>query len=440
VADDLVDGLLDYLRQPSVSVTGEGIEAMATRAADEMQRAGLTPQVLPTEGHPAVIGTAAGPPDAPRVLIYGHYDVQPAGPLDAWDSPPFDPTVRNGRIYARGSADNKGQHYAHLQAVRLLGSAGGGLPCSLVVLLDGEEEMGSPHLAELVDARRDLLGCDLVIWSDGPVHDTGRSCVVFGVRGLVKFDLVARGANRTLHSGNWGGIAPNPMWTIVRLLSTMRRETGEILVEGFYDGIRNLTEADQRALDDLPSDPDVVKTELGLDEFDEPIDRPFRERLMSWPTFTINGIDGGDPRRTIIPDEARAGCDVRLVPDQDPAAMVARLRNHVAHHAPAVEMVNVQTVPPSRTPIDCPFTEPVASAMTAVLGERPLLVPQLGGTIPDYVFTSVLGVPSLGIPFANADQANHAPNENFELWRFLAGVKTSMAVLVELGRSQGRDD
>jgi acetylornithine deacetylase/succinyl-diaminopimelate desuccinylase-like protein len=437
---ELVDGLLEYLRQPSVSVTGEGIAAMAELAGTQMERVGLTPHLVETAGHPAVVGTADGPPGAPRVLIYGHYDVQPPGPADKWETPPFEPSVRDGRIYARGAGDNKGQHYAHLQAVRLLTAVGAGLPCSVVVLLDGEEEIGSPHLAALVEANRELLACDLVIWSDGPVHDSGRSCVLFGVRGIVKFDLVARGANRTLHSGNWGGVAPNPLWTLVHLLSTMRTESGDVLLDGFYDGVRGLSDAERRAVADLPSDTDEIKAGLGLVQFDAPTNRAFHDRLMGWPTFSINGISGGDPHRTIIPGEVVAGCDVRLVPDQDPNAIVASIKDHVAQRSPTVDVANIQTIPPSRTPIDCRFTEPVVRAMTSVLGEPPLLVPSMGGSIPDYVFTRVLGVPSLGIPFANVDEANHAPNENLEVWRFLAGVRTSMAVLLELGRGVGSGD
>ena len=191
-ADELVSGLVDYLRQPSVSVTGEGIAEMGELAEAEMRRAGLEPQIVSTAGHPAVIGRAAGPPGAPRVLIYGHYDVQPPGSTDEWTSPPFEPTIRDGRIYARGAGDNKGQHLAHLMALRLLTDEGRRPPpCSVTVLLDGEEEVGSPNLAALIDQNRDLVGCDLAIWSDGPVHESGRWCVLFGVRGIVKFDLVA---------------------------------------------------------------------------------------------------------------------------------------------------------------------------------------------------------------------------------------------------------
>jgi acetylornithine deacetylase/succinyl-diaminopimelate desuccinylase-like protein len=407
---------------------------MADRAAAEMVRSGLSAEIVPTAGHPAVIGRADGPPGTPRVLVYGHFDVQPPGPLDEWASPPFEPTIRDGRIYARGAGDNKGQHLAHLQALRLLTDGGRRPPpCSVSVLLDGEEEVGSPNLASLIDEHRDRLGCDLVVWSDGPVHESGRWCVLFGVRGIVKFDLVATGANRSLHSGNWGGIAPDPLWTLTHLLATMKDAAGRITIEGFHDDIRPLGAAEREALDRLPVDPGGVLADLGLERFDAPVDRPYLDRLAAWPTLTINGIEGGDRRRTMIPGRAVAGCDVRLVPDQDPDRIVDCIRAHVAGHAPTVEVSNVQTMWPSRTPIDGPFTNPVVRAMAAVQGEPPLLVPALGGSLPDYVFTRVLGVPSLGIPFANVDEANHAPDENLEIGRYLTGIRTSMAVLTELG-------
>jgi acetylornithine deacetylase/succinyl-diaminopimelate desuccinylase-like protein len=434
LADGLVTELADYLRQPSISVTGEGIGEMRDLAAAEMRRAGLETTVVPTAGHPAVMGRVDGPAGTPRVLIYGHYDVQPPGPLDEWTSPPFEPSIRDGRMYARGAGDNKGQHLAHLLALRLLTDEGRRPPpCSVTVLLDGEEEVGSPNLAALVDDHRELLGCDLAIWSDGPVHESGRWCVLFGVRGIVKFDLVATGAARSLHSGNWGGVAPNPLWTLVHLLSSMKDASGRVTIDGFHDDVRPLPEPERAALERLPVDPDEVMADLGLDRFDEPADRPYVERLSAWPTLTINGIEGGDRRRTMIPDRAVAGCDIRLVPDQDPGRIVDLVRTHVGTHAPGVEVANVQTMWPSRTPVDGPFTEPVVRAMTSVQGEAPLLVPALGGSLPDYVFTRILGVPSLGLPFANVDEANHAPDENLELWRFITGIKTSMAVLSELG-------
>jgi acetylornithine deacetylase/succinyl-diaminopimelate desuccinylase-like protein len=416
LAETLVDELVAYLRQPSVSVTNEGITEMGELAVAEMRRAGLDAAVLPTPGHPAVVGRIDGPPGTPRVLIYGHYDVQPPGPLDEWTSPPFEPTIRDGRIYARGAGDNKGQHLAHLMALRLLTDEGRRRPpCSVTVLLDGEEEVGSPNLAALVDRHRDLLGCDLAVWSDGPVHESGRWCVLFGVRGIVKFDLVATDAATALHSGNWGGVAPNPLWTLVHLLATMKDATGRITIDGFHDDVRSLSDAERAALERLPVDPEAVRAELGLRRFDAPADRPYLERATAWPTLTVNGIDGGDRRRTMIPARAVAGCDVRLVPDQDPDRVVELIRSHVRTHAPEVEMANVQTMWPSRTPVDGPFTEPVVRAMTAVQGEPPLLVPALGGSLPDYVFTRILGVPSLGLPFANADEANHAPDE---IWNF----------------------
>jgi len=254
------------------------------------------------------------------------------------------------------------------------------LACNVKVLLDGEEELGSPNLPAFVEGHKDLLGADLAIWSDGPVHESGRWCLVFGVRGIVTFELRARGANRL--------------------------DLGRVLAS------------------------------LGLERLDEPADRGFYERLVAWPTFTVNGLRGGyggPGTQTVLPNEAVAKCDVRLVPDQRTSDVLAKLEAHVARHAPGVELVRGGHMEPSRTPIDSRFTEPLRQAMVAALGEEPLLVPPLGGSLPAYVFTDILGLPTFGVPFANADQTNHAPNEDLEIERFIGGIKAAASMLAHLG-------
>ena len=219
-----LDRLFSYLRHPSISAHGEGIAEVADYIAGVMTAIGLETRVLPTAGWPVVLGRRHDAPGRPTVLLYGHYDVQPPDPLDAWVSPPFEPTIRDGRIYARGAGDNKGQHFANLLALEALLACRGALPCNVTVLLEGEEEIGSPHMPDVVATHRDALRADLVITSDGPVDESGRSRILFGVRGVLSFELRARGANRDLHSGNWGGVAPNPLWTLVHLLATMKDE------------------------------------------------------------------------------------------------------------------------------------------------------------------------------------------------------------------------
>jgi acetylornithine deacetylase/succinyl-diaminopimelate desuccinylase-like protein len=434
--EELIQRLVAYASQPSVSATGEGIAEAAELACRTLDAAGLEPSVLETGGSPAVVGTGPQRPGRLTVLVYGHYDVQPPDPLDAWRTPPFQPTLQDGRLYGRGTADNKGQHLAQILAMEGLRAANGELPCNVKVLLDGEEELGSPNLGPFVERHRDLLRADLAIWSDGPVHESGRWCLVFGVRGIVTFELRARGANRPLHSGNWGGVAPNPLWTLVHLLASMKDPHNRVTVEGFYDQVRPLEPLEAEALERMPVDLGRVLASLGLERLDEPADRGFYERLVAWPTLTINGLHGGyggPGTQTILPNEAIAKCDVRLVPDQRTGDVLAKLRAHVARHAPGVELVAGGHMEPSRTPIDSPFTEPIRQAMRAALGEEPLLVPPLGGSLPAYVFTDILGVPTFGVPFANADQTNHAPNENLEVERFIGGIKAAASVLAHLG-------
>ncbi|MBO0794225.1 MAG: M20/M25/M40 family metallo-hydrolase [Ktedonobacteraceae bacterium] len=428
--------LIEYLRRPSISAYGEGIDAVAEYIAEEMRHMGLSVRVMPTGGCPMVFGEYHVRPDAPTVLLYGHYDVQPPDPVEAWTSPPFEPAVRDGRIYARGVGDNKGQHFAQLMALETLLACRSTLPCNVKVLLEGEEEIGSPHTPLFIRAHRDELQADLMIVSDGPVHESGRPLMSFGVRGLLSIELHARGANRDLHSGHWGGIAPNPLWTLVHLLATMKNERGEITIDGFYDHVEPLTGQERQALASLPVDVSRVKQSLGIQHFDEPQERGYFERVMAYPTLTINGIHGGyggPGTKTVLPHEAIAKCDMRLVKAQTADDILAKIKAHVQRHAPSVSVISHGGVDPARTPLDSPFTEPLRQGIIAAQGVAPLLEPTVGASMASSVFTQHLGVQIVYIPYANADEANHAPNENMEISRFLGGIKTGAAMLSFLG-------
>ncbi|MEU8918166.1 MULTISPECIES: M20/M25/M40 family metallo-hydrolase [Streptomyces] len=432
--DELIAGLMEYVSHPSVSATGEGFPAATDIAVEEVKRAGLTPSVLVGKGRPLVVGHRAGPAGAPHVLLYGHYDVQPAGPRENWDSEPFTPVLRDGRIWGRGTGDNKGQHYAHLQALRLFDEHIGALPCTVTVLLDGEEEIGSPTLADTLRAHRELFDCDLVVWSDRSVHESGEWCVSHGVRGMLQLRIGATGPSRPLHSGNFGNVAPNPAWQLVQALASLKDPSGRVLVEGFDDGREPLSDADRAAFAALPLDLQEVLGDIGLTEMDPAFNGlSFYERLADRPTLTINGITTGDVDRTIIPDSAEAGIDIRLTAGQDPQTVFERVAAHLRAHAPEVTVTMVGGVPASRTSIDNPHTPRVARAISRVTGRDPLLIPAYGGTLPDWVFTGILGVPSIGLPLANADQANHAPNENLRVDYFLDATAICMELLLELG-------
>ena len=307
----------------------------------------------------------------------------------------------------------------------------------MIVLLEGEEEVGSPHIASFVRDHAASLRADLAITSDGPVHENGQSCIVFGVRGVASFELRAHGANRDLHSGNWGGVAPNPLWTLVHLLSSMKNVDGEITIEGFYDGVTKPTVRERTALDRLPYDPEKIRRELGLARLDAPQERAIADRLAVWPTLTINGLHGGyggPGGKTVLPHEAIAKCDIRLVGNQSRDGVLQKVRRHVQAHAPSVEFVPMGGMEPPKTPLDSPFALPLHDAIVEAQGEVPLLIPALGGTLPDYVFTQILGIPSFTIPYANPDETNHAPNENLELKRFFNGIRTGAALLHHLGK------
>ncbi|WP_410638542.1 M20/M25/M40 family metallo-hydrolase [Amycolatopsis sp. lyj-346] len=425
---DLVGELADWISRPSVSRTGEGMAEAADHGLGLLRASGLEAREAETGGWPALIGTADGP--GPHVLIYGHYDVQPAGPLELWTTPPFVPSIRDGRMYGRGTGDNKGQNLAQLLGLRALRDLTGGFPCRVTVLLDGEEEIGSPNLAAAVSQ---VGQPDLVVWSDGPVHDSGRACVVLGMRGILMFELRARGANRPLHSGHWGGVAPNPAWALVQLLATMRTADGTVTVPGFADDVAPLSDGQRAALADLPVDVAGTLEGIGATGMEPPAGLGFHERLAV-PTLTVNSLsceDSGD-HRAVIPDVAIARCEARLVAGQTPAQVAEAIRRHVAKYAPDVEFVPDAAVAPSSTLPETPYTGTILQAVEDALGQRPLLVPSLGGSLPIAVLSEGLACPCYGVPLANADEANHAPNENLDLDLFHRGIVAAATIQLAL--------
>ncbi|WP_426426362.1 M20/M25/M40 family metallo-hydrolase [Bradyrhizobium genosp. A] len=435
--EQFVCRLLDYLKHPSISAHNIGIAEVAELLVSMLSRLGLEARTIPTSGHPMVLGRWERTPGAPTVLLYGHYDVQPPDPLEAWISPPFEPAIRDQRIYARGAGDSKGQHFAQILAVESYLAVHGRLPCNVLILLEGEEEVGSPHIAEFVRAHRDLLKADLVVTADGPLHESGRPIVTHGVRGEACFELRARGANRDVHSGVFGGVVPNPIWTLVHLLATMKNAAGEITIDGFHEHVLPPTDFERAIGERLALDPGEIKRSLDLVKLDAPVDRPLAERTMFHPTLTINGFHGGyggPGAKTVLPHEAFVKCDARLVERQTPDDVLATIEAHVKKHAPDVEFVRLSGMLPSKTPLDSPFSAVIQRAVRTGQGLEPLVYPVAGGSLPDYVFTKILGTPSFVVPYANADEANHAPNENIKIDCFLKGIQTGAALLDELGR------
>ncbi|RJG41256.1 M20/M25/M40 family metallo-hydrolase [Mesorhizobium sp. DCY119] len=435
--DVFVARLMDYVRHPSISAHNQGIGEVAAMLVEMLKGLGMDAETVPTKNHPMVLGRRDVSPDKPTVLLYGHYDVQPPDPLELWESPPFEPTIRNGRIYARGVGDNKGQHFAQLLAIESHLRIHGELPCNIIFLLEGEEEIGSPHIAEFVREHADRLKADLVVTSDGPLHESGLPVVTFGVRGVAGFELRAKTASRDVHSGNFGGVVPNAIWKLVHLLATMKNPEGEITIEGLIEPVIPATNRERDAVAKLPLDLDAIKADLGLAELDAPKDRGYFDRLMFHPTLTLNGFHGGyggPGMKTVLPCDAFVKCDIRLVEPLTPDYVFEKVAAHVERHAPDVEFVPLNGMLPSKTSMDSPFAEPICRAVVAARGVEPLLYPTVGGSLPDYVFTKILGLPAFVVPYANADEANHAPNENLEIERFIDGIRTGCALLAELGK------
>lgn len=446
--DAFLEDLRSLLAQPSISATGEGIDRCVRLVRRSCLEYGFDEaEIVETPGRPAVIAHAsADDRDRDRddtgstVLLYGHYDVQPATESE-WQSPPFEPTVRAGpggesRLYARGAGDNKGQWFAHLCAVRALRETRG-LPTDVTLVIEGEEESGSEHLGWLVDEHREALDTDVAIVADGPIDESGRPHVLLGSRGLLYVAIEATGANRDLHSGNFGGPVPNPATAVVDLLASLR-EDGRIALEGFYDDVRPLTDRDREVLAAIPFDETEAKADLGLSTFDTDPEESYTERLLCRPNLNVAGLDAGydgEGMKTVLPSRARAKIDFRLVADQDPDDVFEALSRHVEARSPAgidVELDRVAAMAPQRTPADSPVVEPTMRAVHEGWNTEPILKPSLGGSVPTYVFADALDVPCLVVPYANADENNHAPDENIALPCFRAGVKTTVALLGEL--------
>ena len=438
--DDFLARLVDYVRHPSISAEGIGIAEVAALLMDMLGALGLDAEAVPTPGHPMILARRERAPGRPTVLLYGHYDVQPPDPLDAWTSPPFEPAIRDGRVWARGVGDNKGQHLAQLLAIESWLAVAGELPCNVIVLLEGEEEVGSPHIAGFVREHAARLACDLVVTADGPLHASGAPVVTCGVRGMVSFDLVARTASTDTHSGNYGGVMPNAAWRLVHLLATMKDPGGRITIDGLHDPIEPPSAEALAAVARLPQDADAVVGRLDLAALDAPADRPFHDRLMFHPTLTINGLSGGysgPGSKTVLPARAVAKCDIRLVEAMTPDQALGCVRAHVERHAPGVEVVARGGMLPSRTPMDSPFLPVIGAAIRDARGVAPLVYPSIGGSLPDYVWTKVLGRPAFVTPYANADEANHAPDENLTIDCFMGGIRTGAALLARLGAMRG---
>ncbi|MFO8059283.1 MAG: M20/M25/M40 family metallo-hydrolase, partial [Bacillota bacterium] len=333
-----LEDLCILVAQPSISAHDEGVKECAHLLAQLMADRGIPSEVIPTPGQPVVYGELIEDPDAFTLLCYGHYDVQPPDPLDLWHSPPFEPTVRNGRLYGRGTGDNKGQLTAHIFAADAWKKVAGRVPVNIKFVFEGEEECGSRNLGHFVQEHRDRLRCNLVYISDGGLHPSGDPVISLGNRGVVGITLIAEGADRDNHSGNKGGVVPNPVWMLTHVLASMVDPSGGVHVDGFYDDVRPITEIERKMISQLPYDPVEFGRTMGVPRV-EYSQQEYYERIMLRPYFNISGIRSGyvgPGSKTIIPASAECRIDVRMVADQKTDDIVEKVRRHVAAVDPRV--------------------------------------------------------------------------------------------------------
>ena len=441
--DRFQEELFDFLRIPSVSASSQ--HAADTRDAaswlrDRMQEAGLDAEVVDTDGHPIVLGEwlEAGE-DAPTILVYGHYDVQPPEPLDEWDSPPFEPEVRDGRIYARGSTDDKGQLYMHVKAAEAFLRDGGELPVNLIVLAEGEEEVGSPNLVPFVEAHRERLACDAVVISDTNMFSPELPSLLFSLRGLAYFELRVRGPRSDLHSGNYGGAVVNPANALARIISTLHDDEGRIAIEGFYDDVLDWDEETLETIRSLPFDDEEFRDEVGAPDLGGEAGFSTPERLWTRPTCDVNGLLSGytgEGAKTVLPAKSMAKVSFRLVPEQTPGRVRDLFEAHVKKVAPpgvAVEITELHGGRPWKAEPEGRLFDAASRALKESFGTEPVLQGE-GGSIPIVVeFEQILGAPCLLLGFGLPGSNMHAPNEWFRLENFQKGIGALARLYEELG-------
>lgn len=441
--DRFLDELKTFLRLPSISTLSEHAADVARAAqwlAEHLRSIGLDRvEIVPTPGHPIVYAEWMGAgADAPTLLFYGHYDVQPVDPLDLWQSPPFEPTVRDGKIFARGATDDKGQVFLVVKAIESWLASSGRLPCNVRLVIEGEEEIGSTHLSGFLQQRRQQLACDAVLVCDTAMFALGVPSLVYGLRGLAYLEVHVRGPRRDLHSGSFGGAVVNPANALARIIAALHDERGAIAVPGFYDDVRPLDEQERRLLASLPFDEEAFRRELELDALGGEEGYTVLERLSARPTLDVNGIWGGfigEGAKTVLPAEAHAKISMRLVPDQRPDRIAQLVARHIERIAPAGVRVRVETLhgaDPILVERDSKPMRAAARALAQTFGREPVYQRE-GGSIPVVAeFQRLFGVPVVLMGFGLNTDGAHSPNEHFHLDNFYRGIEAVVRFFEEL--------
>ncbi len=436
--------LFDFLRIPSVSAKSEHNADTARAArwlATSMTAAGLTTEVMETPGHPVVLGEWRGAgPSRPTILVYGHYDVQPPEPLDLWTSPPFEPTVRDGKLFARGSVDDKGQLFLHVKAIEAHLFVRNRLPVNLIVLAEGEEEVGSDHLAAFVEEHAARLRCDAVVISDSSMFAPGQPSIVSSLRGLAYFEINVSGPAQDLHSGMYGGAVINPATALARIIASFHDANGHVAIPGFYDAVRDWDPAAREAIRRLPFDESAFGREVGAPALGGEAGYTTLERLWTRPTCEVNGMLSGytgEGAKTVLPSKAMAKVSCRLVPDQEPEAIGRLLEQHIARVAPkgvAVKVTHLHGGRPWRAEMKGPLFEAAKRALAAAFRREPVIQGE-GGSIPVVDdFARILAAPVLLLGFGLPGENAHAPDEWMSVENFEGGMRAVATLWDELAR------
>ncbi len=441
--DSYLQDYFTFLRFASISTDeaySEKLGECAHWLVEKLSGIGLETKLVPTSGHPVVWAKNKHQPGRKTVMLYGHYDVQPPDPLDLWDSPPFDPVLKNGYVFARGATDNKGQILSHILGIQETMAEHGDLPVNLHLIIEGEEEIGSGNLPGFLRENRDALECDVAVVSDTGMIARGVPTLSYGLRGVTACEVKITGSKMDLHSGVFGGAVANSVTALARLLATLHDANGHVAIEGFYDQVKPLEEWERKAWRKLPIDGDKeILTETGSPALFGEEGFSTLERIWARPTAEINGIGGGyqgKGTKTVIASHAMAKLTFRLVPNQDGETILKLARQHLEKHLPpgvTMEVTDGHSGPWYLTDPHASFGEAAQRALKQAFKHEVALIRE-GGSIPIVSqFRDILGVETLLIGLALADCRAHSPNENFPLENFEAGIKMNQAILQELG-------
>ncbi|MEK7263843.1 MAG: dipeptidase [Bacteroidota bacterium] len=425
----------EFIRIPSVSsqpARKDDVLRCAKWVAEHLQSIGMQNiQTFPTAGHPVVYADWLNAPGKPTILLYGHYDVQPEDPVELWHSPPFEATIRDGNLYARGSADDKGQIYIHMKAIEAIMKNAGALPLNLKIIFEGEEEIGSEHLDKFVSEHKKMLAADVVLISDSSMFKKGVPSICYSLRGLSYMEIEVVGPNKDLHSGSFGGSVHNPIQALSEIIASLHDKNGRVTIPGFYDDVRKLTKAERDSFAKLPFSEKSYAKELGIKELYGEKGYSSLERIWARPTLECNGIWGGyigDGAKTVLPSKASAKISMRLVPDQDSGKAAKLFEKHIKNIAPKSVQVSVKFLHGGEaaiTPIDSVGVRAAVVAVQKGFGKKPLYQRE-GGSIPIVVqFKKLLGIDTVLLGFGLPDENAHAPDEFINLDNFFKGIKTS---------------